>query len=132
MNGYRMGRNLYLLLTDSPFSSFHPYNSLRIYNTPLYPCTEKTSPTQLWKHNNKESLPSGFIQTTGKSDFYNIKMNLTFGNSQKNAYLCIAFEKEVFSKRVWRDGRVVDYSSLENCRAERHRGFESLSLRNKR
>ena len=29
----------------------------------------------------------------------------------------------------WRDGRVVDYSSLENCRAERHRGFESLSLR---
>ena len=30
---------------------------------------------------------------------------------------------------AWRDGRVVDYSSLENCRAERHRGFESLSLR---
>ncbi len=24
---------------------------------------------------------------------------------------------------------MVDYSSLENCRAERHRGFESLSLR---
>ena len=33
---------------------------------------------------------------------------------------------------VWRDGRVVDYSSLENCRTERCRGFESLSLRNKR
>ena len=29
----------------------------------------------------------------------------------------------------WRDGRVVDYSGLENRRAERHRGFESLSLR---
>ena len=29
----------------------------------------------------------------------------------------------------WRDGRVVDYSSLENCRTERCRGFESLSLR---
>ena len=28
-----------------------------------------------------------------------------------------------------RDGRVVDYSSLENCRTERYRGFESLSLR---
>ena len=28
-----------------------------------------------------------------------------------------------------RDGRVVDYSSLENCRTERCRGFESLSLR---
>ena len=30
-----------------------------------------------------------------------------------------------------RDGRVVDYSGLENRRAERHRGFESLSLRRK-
>ena len=29
----------------------------------------------------------------------------------------------------WRDGRVVDYSGLENRRAARHRGFESLSLR---
>ena len=28
-----------------------------------------------------------------------------------------------------RDGRVVDYSSLENYRTERYRGFESLSLR---
>ena len=31
---------------------------------------------------------------------------------------------------VRRDGRVVDYTGLENRRAERHRGFESLSLRN--
>ena len=30
-----------------------------------------------------------------------------------------------------RDGRVVDYNGLENRRAERHRGFESLSLRKK-
>ena len=30
---------------------------------------------------------------------------------------------------IRRDGRVVDYSSLENCRTERYRGFESLSLR---
>ena len=29
-----------------------------------------------------------------------------------------------------RDGRVVDYSGLENRRDERHRGFEALSLRN--
>ena len=29
----------------------------------------------------------------------------------------------------WRDGRVVDYNGHENRRAERHRGFESLSLR---
>ena len=32
-------------------------------------------------------------------------------------------------KHTWRDGRVVDYSSLENYRTERYRGFESLSLR---
>ena len=30
---------------------------------------------------------------------------------------------------LWRDGRVVDYTGLENRRAARHRGFESLSLR---
>ena len=27
---------------------------------------------------------------------------------------------------------MVDYSSLENCRAARHRGFESLSLRDEK
>ena len=32
-------------------------------------------------------------------------------------------------KVLRRDGRVVDYSSLENYRTERYRGFESLSLR---
>ena len=29
----------------------------------------------------------------------------------------------------WRDVRVVDGGSLENCCGETHRGFESLSLR---
>ncbi len=50
---------------------------------------------------------------------------------QANTYLCIrkrAINAPHFARR---DGRVVDYSSLENYRAERHRGFESLSLRNK-
>ena len=37
-----------------------------------------------------------------------------------------AFKKS----KHWRDGRVVDYCSLENYRTERYRGFESLSLRN--
>ena len=32
-------------------------------------------------------------------------------------------------KSIGRDGRVVDYTGLENRRAARHRGFESLSLR---
>ena len=36
------------------------------------------------------------------------------------------------SQVTWRDGRVVDYSGLENRRTERYRGFESLSLRHKR
>ncbi len=31
----------------------------------------------------------------------------------------------------WRDDRVVECSSLENCRAARYPGFESLSLRHK-
>ena len=31
----------------------------------------------------------------------------------------------------WKGGRVVDYSGLENRRAERHRGFESLPFRRK-
>lgn len=35
------------------------------------------------------------------------------------------------AKNLWRDGRVVDYSGLENRRTERYRGFESLSLRRK-
>ena len=33
---------------------------------------------------------------------------------------------------LWRDGRVVECTGLENRRTERYRGFESLSLRNKR
>ena len=35
--------------------------------------------------------------------------------------------KKVLHVRHWKGGRVVDYSGLENRRAERHRGFESLS-----
>ena len=42
-----------------------------------------------------------------------------------SAYLCTRFR----TNEHWRDGRVVDYSSLENYRTERYRGFESLSLR---
>ena len=45
--------------------------------------------------------------------------------SKKLLTFAPAFETE----EHWRDGRVVDYSSLENYRTERYRGFESLSLR---
>ena len=37
--------------------------------------------------------------------------------------------KKVLHVRHWKGGRVVDYSGLENRRAERHRGFESLPFR---
>ncbi len=41
------------------------------------------------------------------------------------------FRKQSLLKEVWKGGRVVDYSGLENRRAERHRGFESLPFRGK-
>ena len=47
---------------------------------------------------------------------------------EKSCYLCTRFS-EIDRLKARRDGRVVDYNGLENRRAERHRGFESLSLR---
>ena len=47
--------------------------------------------------------------------------------TKKKCYLCTALPRRPFILR--RDGRVVDYSGLENRRTERYRGFESLSLR---
>ena len=44
-------------------------------------------------------------------------------------YLCTALRPKPVFLTARRDGRVVDYNGLENRRAERHRGFESLSLR---
>ena len=57
-----------------------------------------------------------------------------FGGFKKKHYLCTRFRDnqstgEMVQSEHWRDGRVVDYSSLENYRTERYRGFESLSLR---
>ena len=53
------------------------------------------------------------------------KMPKNLLNSRKTITFAPAFKKS----KHWRDGRVVDYSSLENYRTERYRGFESLSLR---
>ena len=59
-------------------------------------------------------------------------MHLNFQCSMFNVQWKISTFAPAFRQsRLWRDGRVVDYSSLENCRTERCRGFESLSLRNK-
>ena len=49
--------------------------------------------------------------------------------TKKLCTFALAFETYLKSLKVRRDGRVVDYSSLENYRTERYRGCESLSLR---
>ena len=48
--------------------------------------------------------------------------------TEKSHTFAPLLDQEPVSNRR-RDGRVVDYNGLENRRAERHRGFESLSLR---
>ena len=63
-----------------------------------------------------------------KADFFILERKKSLKplhNSQKSSYLCPVFQGDDHR----RDGRVVDYSGLENRRAERHRGFESLALR---
>ena len=45
-------------------------------------------------------------------------------------FFVVPLHRKVSNDPIRRDGRVVDYTGLENRRAERHRGFESLSLRN--
>ena len=60
-----------------------------------------------------------------KIQINNKKLLQNLLNSKKRHTFAPAFE----TSEHWRDGRVVDYSSLENYRTERYRGFESLSLR---
>ena len=57
------------------------------------------------------------------------KVAKIFGSFIFSPYLCTRNQETTVSPMQWRDGRVVDYSSLENYRTERYRGFESLSLR---
>ena len=76
------------------------------------------------------------MSVCGRNLLQKVRKSLLFSRG------CITFAHGSSKKRdVWtlfrlplrdavrRDGRVVDYSSLENCRTERYRGFESLSLR---
>ena len=57
------------------------------------------------------------------------KVAKIFGSFIFSPYLCTRNQETTVSPMQWRDGRVVDYSGLENRRTERYRGFESLSLR---
>ena len=54
-----------------------------------------------------------------------------FASSEKSRTFASLSKNKAFLKEVWKGGRVVDYSGLENRRAERHRGFESLPFRGK-
>ena len=66
-----------------------------------------------------------------KSGFYlqDLKIVCNFAPvKNRNMRFLASFSSVKSSFR--KDGRVVDYTGLENRRAERHRGFESLSFRN--
>ena len=53
-------------------------------------------------------------------------------DSKKSRTFASLLKRSTSNKKFWRDGRVVDRGGLENRCTERYRGFESLSLRNKR
>ena len=53
----------------------------------------------------------------------------TFASSKKSSTFASHLRNKRTSKEVWRDGRVVECTGLENRRTARYRGFESLSLR---
>ena len=67
-----------------------------------------------------------------KKTFWHRKVRRIFVDSKKSRTFASLSKTKPSYKEVWKGGRVVDYSGLENRRAERHRGFESLPLRNKR
>ena len=50
--------------------------------------------------------------------------------SKNTSTFASLLKRNTYNKH-WKGGRVVDYSGLENRRAERHRGFESLPFRKK-
>ena len=94
-------------------------------------CLRPTLPTPnsqlLTPHSSLPTPPkTGKIK---KNALFLKKVAKIFGGFRKTHYLCTRFETPSASQDDWRGGRVVDYSGLENRRAERHRGFESLPLR---
>ncbi len=67
------------------------------------------------------------LEKTKKNSFYlqDLKVRCNFAPvKSRNGILQMPKETP-----LRKDGRVVDYTGLENRRAERHRGFESLSFR---
>ena len=64
-----------------------------------------------------------------KKTFWRRKVRRIFADSKKSRTFASLSKTKPSYKEVWKGGRVVDYSGLENRRAERHRGFESLPFR---
>ena len=67
-----------------------------------------------------------------KSEIFNKKNAETLADSKKSRTFASLLKESTSEKKSWRDGRVVDRGGLENRCTERYRGFESLSLRQKR
>ena len=59
-------------------------------------------------------------------------MGRMLADSKKSRTFASLLKRSTSERKFWRDGRVVDRGGLENRCTERYRGFESLSLRNKR
>ena len=60
-----------------------------------------------------------------KKTFWHRKVRRIFVDSKKSRTFASLLKTKPSYKEVWKGGRVVDYSGLENRRAERHRGFDT-------
>ena len=70
-------------------------------------------------------------KTKGKTTFFDFfwkKTEKGLRVSKNTSTFASLLKRNTYNKH-WKGGRVVDYSGLENRRAERHRGFESLPFR---
>ena len=73
-------------------------------------------------------------KTKGKTTFFDFfwkKTEKGLRVSKNTSTFASLLKRNTYNKH-WKGGRVVDYSGLENRRAERHRGFESLPFRRER
>ena len=77
----------------------------------------------------KGQTPHGLYLRSGKLSVLTPEECKKLPKNLFNSKNLLTFAPAFKTTKHWRDGRVVDYSSLENYRTERYRGFESLSLR---
>ena len=82
--------------------------------------------------NIKRTLKSVIDTEKEKKWFISKKMRGKLADSKNSRTFASLLKRSTLEREFWRDGRVVDRGGLENRCTERYRGFESLSLRNKR